>query len=119
MSRNRQLRKILLCLGMEGAALLGAPIRPDEVEDLLRNAQLAKVESTIAQEQEGTDDPVPPDLEDALLPDFAYRGSLMNPAAHSSRLKAGLVEETLFRGFIMTELRSSGWARRLRLCRRR
>jgi hypothetical protein len=66
MSRNRQLGKILLCLGMEMAALLGAPVRPDEMEDLLRNAQLAKVESTIAQEQEDTDDPVPPDLEDAF-----------------------------------------------------
>ena len=70
MSRNRQLRKILLCLGMEGAALLGAPVRPDEVEDLLRNAQLAKVESTIAQEQEGTDDPVPPDPELCCLTSF-------------------------------------------------
>ena len=35
MSRNQQLRKVLLCLGMEAAALMGAPMRPDDVEDLL------------------------------------------------------------------------------------
>lgn len=64
MSRNQKLRKILLCIGMEGAALLGAPMRPDEVEDLLRNAQLSKIEATVRREQEDSDDPVPPGLED-------------------------------------------------------
>ncbi|HMC59643.1 MAG TPA: hypothetical protein VKJ01_10660 [Candidatus Solibacter sp.] len=43
MFKNRQLRKVLLCLGLEVAALMGAPIRPDEIEDLLRNAQQAGI----------------------------------------------------------------------------
>ena len=57
MSRNQQLRKVLLCLGMEAAALMGAPMRPDEVEELLRNALRAKVESAIHQEREDSKDP--------------------------------------------------------------
>lgn len=56
MSRNQQLRKVLLCLGMEAAALMGAPMRPDEVEDLLRNAQRANLESASRQEREDSDD---------------------------------------------------------------
>ena len=48
---------------MEAAALMGAPMRADEVEDLLRSAQQAKVESTIRQEQEDSDDPTPPYVE--------------------------------------------------------
>ena len=59
MSQNQKLRKVLLCIGMEAAALMGAPMRPDEVEDLLKKAQLAKVESTIQQERD-SDDPVRP-----------------------------------------------------------
>ena len=77
MSANKQLRKILLCLGMEAAALLGAPIRPDEVEDLLRSAQRAKVESTIRQEQEDSDDPVPANLEGAYLSRFLPGGGTL------------------------------------------
>ncbi len=62
--RSRKLRKILLCLGMEGAALFGAPIRPEDVEDLLRNGKLAKVESTVQREREDPDTLVPGEPED-------------------------------------------------------
>jgi hypothetical protein len=65
MSSNKQLQKILLCLGMEAAALMGAPMRADEVEDLLRRAQQSKVESTIRQERSDPGDPTPADMEGA------------------------------------------------------
>ncbi len=65
MSSNKQLQKILLCLGMEAAALMGAPMRADEVEDLLRNARQSNIESTISQEREDPGDPTAADMEDA------------------------------------------------------
>ena len=77
MSANKQLRKILLCLGIEAAALLGAPIRPDDVEDLLRRAQRVKIESTIRREQEDSDDPVPANLEGAFLSRFLPGGGAL------------------------------------------
>lgn len=66
MSSNKQLQKILLCLGMEAATLMGAPMRADEVEDLLRRAQQSKVESTVRQERGDPADPTPTDMEDAF-----------------------------------------------------
>jgi hypothetical protein len=62
MFKNRQLRKVLLCLGLEVAALMGAPIRPDEIEDLLRNAQQAGIEFRIREDREDSEDPVQPNL---------------------------------------------------------
>jgi len=53
MFRNRHLRKVLLCLGLEMAALMGAPLRPEEIEDLLRNAQQATIEFSIYKDREG------------------------------------------------------------------
>src|ERR1022692_3433831 len=44
MFRNHRLRKVLLCLGLEVAALMGAPMRPDEIEDLLRNSRQARID---------------------------------------------------------------------------
>jgi hypothetical protein len=42
--RNPILRKVVLCLGLEVAALMGAPLRPDEMEDLLRSRQQDRIE---------------------------------------------------------------------------
>ena len=63
MLRNRQLRKVLLCLWLQVAALMGAPMRPDEIEDLLRNAQHARIELSIREDRKESDDPAQPGLE--------------------------------------------------------
>lgn len=63
MFRNRQLRKVLLCLWLQVAALMGAAMRPDEIEDLLRNAQRARIELSIREDRKDSDDPAQPNLE--------------------------------------------------------
>ncbi len=50
------LRKLVLCLGMAVAAVVGAPMRPDEIEDLLRNSQKARIELSIREDREESDD---------------------------------------------------------------
>jgi len=63
MFQDQQLLKVLLCLGLEAAALMGAPVRPEEIENLLRNARQAGVEVSIHAGREDSDDPVQRDLE--------------------------------------------------------
>jgi hypothetical protein len=65
MYRNRQLRKVLLCLWLQAAAFMGAPMRPDEIEDLLRHAQQARIELSIREDRKDSDDPAQPELEDS------------------------------------------------------
>ena len=49
-------RKIVLCLGMELAAMMGALLRPEDVEDLLRNGQRVRIESICREEdRDGSD----------------------------------------------------------------
>jgi hypothetical protein len=55
MFRNRRLRKLLLCLGLEIAALMGAPVRPDEIEDLLGNTRNAKIEFCSRKDREDSE----------------------------------------------------------------
>ena len=55
MFRNRRLRKLLLCLGLEIAALIGAPVRPDEIEDLLGNTRNAKIEFSSRKDREDSE----------------------------------------------------------------
>jgi hypothetical protein len=67
MFRDHQLRKVLLCVGLEVAALMGAPMRPDEIEDLLRNSQQARIHFSIVREdREDSDDPVQSGLENGF-----------------------------------------------------
>ena len=47
MSRSQEFRKIVPCVGMEMAALMGAPLRPDELTDLFRSKQQAGIESSV------------------------------------------------------------------------
>lgn len=61
---NYQLRKVLLCIGLEVAALMGAPMKPDEIEDLLRNSQRARIELSIRDDRQDSDDPARPDLKE-------------------------------------------------------
>ncbi|MDP8981591.1 MAG: hypothetical protein M3O35_13490 [Acidobacteriota bacterium] len=41
---------------MAVAAVVGAPMRPDEIEDLLRNSQKARIELSIREDREESDD---------------------------------------------------------------
>ena len=56
--RKRELRKIVLCLGLELAALIGVPMRPDEIEDLLRSGQQARIEFVCRDDDPDPRDPV-------------------------------------------------------------
>jgi hypothetical protein len=74
MFRRGQLRKLVLCLGMAAAAIMGAPMRPDEIEDLLRNSQRARIEFSIREDREDCEDPAEPDPESPTI-DRAVSGS--------------------------------------------
>ena len=52
MSRSQGFRKIVLCVGMEMAALMGAPLRPEELADLFRAKQQAGIESSVPKDGE-------------------------------------------------------------------
>ncbi len=56
MFRSHKIRKLALCLGMLASAVMGAPIRPDEIADLLRTENQAKIEMSVRKEGEDTDD---------------------------------------------------------------
>jgi hypothetical protein len=47
-----EFQKLVLCLGIELAALMGANLRPEDFEDLLRGAQRVRIES-IYREEDG------------------------------------------------------------------
>ena len=55
MSRSQEFRKIVLCMGMEMAALMGAPLRPDELADLFRSKQQAGIEFCVRKDGEDPD----------------------------------------------------------------
>ena len=47
---KRELRQIVLCVGLAIAAMAGANVRPEEMEDLLREGQRARLECSSQQE---------------------------------------------------------------------
>jgi len=55
MSGSQRFRKIVLCVGMEMAALMGAPLRPDELADLFRSKQQAGIELSVRKDGEDPD----------------------------------------------------------------
>lgn len=55
MSRSLDFRKIVLCVGLEMAALMGAPLRPDELADLFRSKQRAGIEFCVRKDGEDPD----------------------------------------------------------------
>ena len=63
MFRNHRLRTVLLCLGLEIVALFGAPIRPDEIEDLLRNSRQVMIHFSVREDGEDSDTTAQPELE--------------------------------------------------------
>ena len=60
MSRRHRLRTILCCTLLEIAVLMGAPMRPEEVQALMRDMNAPKIVRTTP---DRTDDGDPPDDE--------------------------------------------------------
>ena len=56
MSIRRRLRTILVCAVLEWSALIGMPMRPEEIVDLMQTMNTPRVVHTIPDE-DGTDDP--------------------------------------------------------------
>ena len=63
MSINGKLRTLMLCLPLLFGAGFGMPMRPDEIEELMRSANQQTISYTIPGEKETTDEviPKPPD----------------------------------------------------------
>ena len=55
-----RLRTILVCSMLEFAALLGLPMRPEEIEELMRTLNEPKVARTIPSEADNDDGKPPP-----------------------------------------------------------
>ena len=55
MFRSQRIRRIVLCAGLEMAALMGAPLRPDELADLFRIRQQAGIEFSVRKDGKDTD----------------------------------------------------------------
>lgn len=53
-----KLRKILLCLFLGMASLQGAPMRAEEIEELMHSMNQPRVELAIPDETEKGDDPI-------------------------------------------------------------
>jgi hypothetical protein len=56
MSIRRRLRTILVCAVLEWSALIGMPMRPEEIVDLMQTMNTPRVVHTMPDEDE-TDDP--------------------------------------------------------------
>lgn len=52
---SQGIRRIVLCAALEMAALMGAPLRPDELADLFRIRQQAVIESSVRKDVDNTD----------------------------------------------------------------
>jgi hypothetical protein len=48
---SQRLRTILMCSMLEYAALMGSPMRPDEIEELLRTMNQPKLAHVITEEK--------------------------------------------------------------------
>jgi len=51
MGISARLRTILMCSMLEYAALMGAPMRPDEIQELLRTMNTPKIAHVITEEK--------------------------------------------------------------------
>jgi hypothetical protein len=55
MSLRKRLRTIFLCTMLEFAALLGMPLRPEEIDDLMQTMNQPKLAHTIPEQDEDED----------------------------------------------------------------
>ena len=51
-NENHALRKLVLCVSLIFGAMLGMPMRPDRVEETLRNMNGVKVQRVVHQEND-------------------------------------------------------------------
>ena len=56
---KQRFRKILLLLALWVGAQMGAPMRPEEIEELMRTMNQPKLVRKFAEEEERGDDPLP------------------------------------------------------------
>ena len=66
MSIRHRLRAILVCVVLEWSALIGVPMRPEEIVDLMQTMNAPRVVHTNPDEHESGDDP---DADDAAPAD--------------------------------------------------
>lgn len=59
MARRGRLAKILVFLMLEAGALVGVPMRPDQIEDLTRLMNGTKLEQVVRRADDGDADPPP------------------------------------------------------------
>jgi hypothetical protein len=52
---RKQLRTVLVCAVLEFGAMIGLPMRPEEIEALMRTMNLPKVAHTLPEESENGD----------------------------------------------------------------
>jgi hypothetical protein len=57
-SMKHKLRTLLLCLPLLVGSLIGAPMRPEEIEELLQSMNQQKIAYTIPDESENGDDTI-------------------------------------------------------------
>jgi hypothetical protein len=55
-SMKHKLRTLLLCLPLLVGSLIGAPMRPEEIEELMQSMNQQKIAYTIPDESENGDD---------------------------------------------------------------
>ena len=56
---KKRFRNILLCLVLGMGSQLGLPMRPEEIDELMRTMNQPKIVRRVAEEQERGDDPPP------------------------------------------------------------
>lgn len=57
MAQRRWLTKVLVFVMLEAGALIGVPMRPDQIEDLTRLMNGTRLEQVVRRENDGDDDP--------------------------------------------------------------
>ena len=55
---KHKLRTLLLCLPLLVGSLIGAPVRPEEIEELMQSMNQQKIAYTIPDESENGDDTI-------------------------------------------------------------
>lgn len=64
MSLTKRLRVLLVCLTLEFGVIIGAPMRPDEIRELMHQMNQPALAHVLPSNEEASDDP--PDAADGL-----------------------------------------------------
>ena len=56
---SSRLRTLLVCFMLEYAAMMGSPMRPEEIEDLMHQMNQPKLAHVLRDEDDSGDDPEP------------------------------------------------------------